>query len=119
MSLLTVILAICRVIAPAIRASNPPAIHTDEMEKFTRGGWARFNAQDNLDALEKDLTPGLVKIADNSIPLVRESCRTSVRDFVKGWLERQGQWRRDGFTSIEVRFADESEPGTSPGVVFP
>ena len=41
---LSVTNAVCIVHAPAIRPSQPPAIHTDRMEKSSDEGWARFNA---------------------------------------------------------------------------
>jgi hypothetical protein len=83
---------ICYVMAPAIRASQPPAIHTD-----------------NLAALERSLTPELEKRAvdPRHLKLVREACRVSVAEFVKHWLLRENHWSEDRFTAIQVVFPDE------------
>lgn len=100
---------ICYVMAPAIRASQPPAIHTDGMEKSTTRGWARFNESDNLAALERSLTPELEKRAvdPRHLKLVREACRVSVAEFVKHWLLRENHWSEDRFRAIIVIFPDE------------
>ena len=50
----------CVVRAPALRATLPPAIRTEGLEKRSENGWARFNAGDNLETLEKNLTAELV-----------------------------------------------------------
>jgi hypothetical protein len=100
---------VCIVLAPTIRPSLPPAIHTDRMETSTAAGWARFNKEQNLAELEKALTPALsARAADpHHRRAVREACRESVRDFVAKWLMREGCWRTDRFTSVVVLFADE------------
>src|SRR5206468_4632198 len=49
----------CIVVAPSIRPSLPPAIHTDRMEKRSDEGWARFNAREQMAGLEKSITPTL------------------------------------------------------------
>jgi hypothetical protein len=36
---------VCVVLAPRVRPSQPPAIHTDLMEKMSENGWARFNKE--------------------------------------------------------------------------
>ena len=104
----------CLVLAPRIRPSLPPAIHTAEMERRAESGWARFDKNDQLDALERSMTPSLEQRAGDTahLQLVREACRQSVAGFVKKWLMREGQWRSDRFTSIVVLFPDEA-PVTS------
>jgi hypothetical protein len=100
---------VCIVRAPAIRPSQPPAIHTDAMEKSTENGWARFNKAGNLETLERSLTPELerraAKLARQS--LVREACRTAVAEFVKTWLLKEDHWRSDRFSAVIVLFPDE------------
>lgn len=100
----------CVVIAPQLRPSLPPAIHTDRMTKRTEAGWLRFNAQQNLDELERSITPQLIARATDSkhLALVREAARQSVAEFVKNWLLREGHWRADRFSSITVLFEDEA-----------
>lgn len=100
---------VCLVLAPPIRPSLPPAIHTDRMVKRTERGWARFNEYESLAALEHSLTPTLnERAADPArLKLIRESCRHSVAAFVRRWLMREDHWRTDRFTAISVVFADE------------
>ena len=101
---------VCLVQAPAIRPSLPPAIHTDGMEKSTRRGWARFNGDESLAALERSITPTLEQraIAPARLALVRENSRRSVAAFVRAWLMQEDYWRTDRFTAIVVMFADEA-----------
>jgi len=101
---------VCLVLAPPIRPTLPPAIHTDEMERRAESGWARFDKNQQLDTLERSMTPTLEQRAGDSahLQLVREACRQSVAGFVRKWLMREGQWRSDRFTSIVVVFPDEA-----------
>jgi hypothetical protein len=104
----------CIVVAPQIRASLPPAIHTESMQKKTSSGWARFDKQDQLDNLERSITPTLASYASNPAHLakVREECRLTVARFVRAWLLKEDQWRTDRFHSVVVLFADETiQPG--------
>jgi hypothetical protein len=108
----------CLVIAPPIRPSLPPAIHTDQMEKRSEAGWARFNAQQQLDNLEKGITPTLTQYARDRrhLALAREQCRQTVAEFVRTWLLKEDQWRTDRFRTIKVVFADEqlADPARQP-----
>jgi hypothetical protein len=101
---------VCFVQAPAIRASQPPAIHTDAMTRRAEGGWARFGKGEQLDELERNLTPNLEQRATNAahIQLVREACRQSVAGFVKNWLMQNRQWGDRKFSAIVVVFPDEA-----------
>ena len=100
---------VCVVLAPAIKPSNPPAVHTDRMEKRTENGWGRSNKDENLAVLEKSLTPELEARAGDRRHLrhVREDCRKSVAEFVRRWLLREDHWRKDRFTAVVVVFTDE------------
>jgi hypothetical protein len=102
----------CLVIAPPIRPSLPPAIHTDQMEKRSEAGWARFNAQQQLENLERGITPTLNQYARDRrhFALVREQCRQTVAEFVRTWLLKEDHWRTDRFHTIKVVFADERLP---------
>lgn len=99
----------CIVVAPVIRASQPPAIHTDRMEKKSDRGWARFNASDQMKDLEQSITPTLRQYAEDPrhVGLVREECRKTTAEFVKNWFLREDHWRKDRFHTIKVIFADE------------
>jgi hypothetical protein len=63
-----------------------------------------------LQQLEQQLTPKLAEHAADPRQLaqVREACRLSVAEFVRLWLEREGQWRGDRLGAVQVRFADET-----------
>lgn len=101
----------CVVIAPPIRPSLPPAIHTDRMEKKSDRGWARLNADQQMTELEQSITPTLQRYAADPrhIRLVREECRKTVAEFVKMWLLKEDHWRTNRFNTIKVIFADEVE----------
>lgn len=94
------------VIAPSLRPSLPPAIHTDEMEKRSEAGWLRFNAQDNLDKLEASLTPTLAatSLSPAKMILAKEAAKASIENFVKKWILPQEQWRNIPIEQIRVSF---------------
>ncbi|MBN2371312.1 MAG: hypothetical protein JXO72_12585 [Vicinamibacteria bacterium] len=102
--------AVCLVRAPRIRATLPPAIHTDRMEKRSERGWLRFNVEEQMAVLERSITPTLVERAADreTLDFVRETCRRRVAEFVRGWLLREDQWSADRFTAVTVVFEDES-----------
>ncbi len=81
------------------------------MERRAESGWARFDKNDQLDELERSMTPSLNQRARDPahLQLVREACRQSVAAFVQKWLMREAQWRSDKFTSIVVLFPDEAK----------
>jgi hypothetical protein len=113
----------CLVHAPRIRPTLPPAIHTERLEKYSDRGWLRFNADEQMDELERGITPMLsARAADPAhMELVRETCRREVAEFVRSWLLLEDHWREDGFRSVTVVFADETPPESSelsPSVVF-
>jgi hypothetical protein len=80
------------------------------MERRAESGWARFDKHEQLDELERSMTPSLEQRARDAahLQLVREASRQSVAAFVRKWLMREGQWRSDRFTSIVVLFPDEA-----------
>jgi len=112
---LTVADGACVVHAPPIRPTLPPAIHTDRMEKRSESGWLRFNEDEEMDTLERSLTPTLADRAKDPdhLELVRERCRRRVGEFVRSWLLLEGQWGAERFTSVVVIFADEEGDGPS------
>lgn len=106
----------CRVRAPRLRPTLPPALHTDRLEKRVQAGWLRFDARAQLEALERSLTPTLSQRASDpaTLRLVREECRRQLAGFVRGWLLREDQWRDDRFTAVSVAFADEPQDAAAP-----
>lgn len=97
--------------APAIHPTLPPAIHTDRMEKLSSADWLRFDAAEQMEELERSLTPMLAARAaePERIDLIREQCRRRVAELVRGWLEAEDHWRPDRFTAVTVVFADEPD----------
>ena len=108
---------VCIVHAPEIRPSQPPAIHTDRMEKSSDEGWARFNAEEQMTQLEKTITPTIRKYASDEqhLDVIRENCRKTVSEFIEDWLLREGQWGEDRLRVVKVYFSGEGMP--TPAVV--
>lgn len=105
---------ICLVHAPVIRATKPPAIHTDGMEKHIEGSWLRFDEEDVMADLEQSLTLRLNARAGSPerLDLVRETCRAKVVDFVSSWLLAEGQWGQGRIIAVQVVFDDEETKKT-------
>ena len=99
---------VCIVQAPQFQASLPPAIDTGRMEKRAASGWASFDKNAVLDALEKDITRHITKRATDPrhLDLVREQCRRSAAEFVRKWLAGKIQWP-NRINAIIVVFPDE------------
>jgi hypothetical protein len=97
--------------APALRPTLPPAVRTEAMEKRSTAGWLRFNASENLAALERGLTPALEARAGDArhLDLVRDKARASVAAFVRRWL-----LQREGGQAIEPRVVFADEPASAP-----
>jgi len=100
----------CRVCAPALEPSLPVAIRTEGMMKESTAGWSRFDSSQQLDALERTITPKLNEYArtPERVALAREQARLTVAKFIRAWLLREDQWRDDKITSVVVVFADEN-----------
>jgi len=114
---------LCRVLAPRLRASLPPAIQTQHMEKKIENGWARFNGSQKMQELEKQLTPTLVQYAEEAslMILVKQQARKSLSRFVHQWLLQQPLGKdlaSVGF--VQIRFAgEEGGWGDVPAYVQP
>jgi hypothetical protein len=108
---LTVSNHVCVVYAPGLRATRPPAIHTDRLEKRADAGWLRFDSVAQLDDLERSITPTLNLYAPDArhIALVKEECRKTLAEFVRAWLLHENQWSDDRFHTIKVIFPDEKD----------
>jgi len=108
---------VCLVRAPRLRPTLPPAVHTHRMEKRGERGWLRFDLEEQMDELERSITPTLIQRASDprTLSLVRETCRQRVAEFVRNWLLQESHWRDDRFTAVSVTFADEpTRPSGSP-----
>lgn len=104
---------LCRVEAPALRPSLPPAIHTDRIERRAEAGWLRFDAAEQLATLERSLTPRLAGLARDPrhLAFAREPARLAVARFVRAWLLGREAWGAGGVRAIAVTFADEGLAG--------
>jgi hypothetical protein len=100
---------VCSVQAPRLRPTLPPALHTERLEKRVQSGWLRFDAREQMEALERSLTPAVSARASDpaTVVLVRERCRRQVAEFVRDWLLREEHWGDGRFTAVSVAFADE------------
>ena len=114
---------VCIVTVPKLEPSLPVAFDSARMEKLAGNGWARFDKQDQLDRLEKDITPTLEGYAkeEKHLDAARQKFRPVVADFVRAWLLKEGQWREDRFTSVIVVFEDEQSqaPAGAPVIATP
>lgn len=107
-------LARCVVYAPKLLPTLPPAVRTEGWERRAVNGWARFNAEENLVALEKSLTAELVLRAPAKSELARDKARAQLAGFVSRWLIGDGLWGgAKGVREIVVVFPGES-PETMP-----
>ena len=97
--------------AGEVKPSLPAAIDTSRMEKYSQNGWARFNRNDNLDALERSISPELRTRAQ--IPAIRQLAmdagRKTVREFVTTWLLKEQGWKQDTDHKVVVLFPGETE----------
>lgn len=112
----------CIVRAPKLQPSLPVAIHTDGLRKKSSEGWARFDAAEQMEELQRSITPKLNSNAATPKHLdnVREEARVTVARFIRAWLVREEQWMEGKLTTVTVVFPDESissRPST-PTVTF-
>ena len=98
--------------APAIKPSLPVAFDTTLMEKYTRAGWARFNKEENLEALQRSMTPTLAARASGDAyrGLAEEAARRTIAEFITIWLLKETEWKRDSAHNVVVLFPDEARP---------
>lgn len=109
----------CVVYAPALRATLPPAIHTDRMEKRSSSGWLRFDADEQMEELERSITPTVSEraVAPETIALIRDEARRNTAEFIRNWLTIEDHWRDDRFRTVTVIFADEEPVEDQPPTV--
>ncbi|MEZ5318376.1 MAG: hypothetical protein R2752_13330 [Vicinamibacterales bacterium] len=97
------------VVAPDLRPSLPVAIDTATLREKTENGWARFDKQEQLDALRRSLSTELETRANDPARMVlaRDTARRTIGEFVDRWLLAQDEWTADVFNTVKVFFADE------------
>ena len=98
--------------APVIKPSLPVAFDTTLMEKYTRAGWARFNKEENLAALERSMTPTLAERAAGEAyrGLAEDAARRTIAEFITIWLLKETDWKRDPLHKVIVLFPGEKPP---------
>jgi hypothetical protein len=101
--------------AAEIKPTLPVAFDTATMEKQTRSGWARFDKHDNLEELERRMSPKLEERAYGYKGLALESARKSVGDFVRTWLIKEGHSQQGVPYQVQVVFPGEPVPAATSG----
>jgi hypothetical protein len=96
--------------AGEIKPQLPVAIDTTTMALFTSNGWARFNKYDNLERLERSLSPTLAARAQGYKAIAIEASRKSVSDFVRTWLVKNRP-NEGTVPDIRVYFPGEASSG--------
>lgn len=104
--------------APRVEPSLPVAFDTAGMRKMTSAGWARWDLQADLNALEKEISARLAERASapESIEKIEDEARLAVARFVRTWLLSGNAWGGQAFTEIVVFFEGEEE---TPDVLPP
>ena len=100
----------CVVRAGVVQPTLPPAIYSDEMRKRTQSGWARFNKNENLAALEKSMTSELEKRAmtERNMRAATEAGRRTVAEFVKTWMLKSALKPGEPVPKVVVLFPGET-----------
>jgi hypothetical protein len=104
------------VVAPVLRASVPVAIDTSTWRERTANGWARFDKDEQLEALRKGVSGDLEQRANDErrIALAREASRRTIGEFVEKWLLlKDPLWKPGPFSVVKVVFQDEMDEGLS------
>ena len=101
--------------AAEMKPTLPVAFDTATMEKQTRSGWARFDKHENMEELERRLSPKLEERAYGYKGLALESARKSVGDFVRTWLMKEGHSQQGAAYQVQVVFPGEPVPSATTG----
>jgi hypothetical protein len=98
------------VVAPTFRPQFPVAVDSRSIYEWTESGWGRFDKWDQLEALRREVSPWLEKLATSPgyREVARGQARTTVEEFVADWLLKSRGWPRDSERFVKVYFADES-----------
>lgn len=96
--------------AGTVKPTLPVAFDSAKMEKYSQNGWARFNKDENLAALERSITTELqMRSQDPAIrQLAIDAGRQTVREFVTTWLLKEQGWKRDPQYRVVVQFPGET-----------
>jgi hypothetical protein len=95
------------VTAPVIHPTLPVAFDTTKLEKKSDGTWLRFDAPQQLDELEKSVTPALAARAQGHVTTVRENARRDIAEFVQKWIVETHPEYREQIKAVKVIFPGE------------
>lgn len=104
------------VVAPNLQPSLPVAIDTGTWRERTENGWARFDKQEQLEALRQGVSGDLEQRArdERRVALAREASRRTIGEFVEKWLlAKDPAWKAGAFSVVKVVFEDEMDEGLS------
>jgi hypothetical protein len=109
----------CIVHAGKVEPSLPVAIDTTTIQKYSASGWARFNKGENLEMLERSLTPQLEQRAPRYLQLAADTGRQTIAEFVTQWLLREQKWARNPEYRVVVLYPGETHSANQakPGVL--
>lgn len=99
--------------AAEMKPTLPVAFDTATMEKQTKSGWGRFDKHENLEELERRLSPKLEERAYGYKGLALESARKSIGDFVRTWLLKEGHSQKGVAYQVHVVFPGEPVPSAT------
>jgi hypothetical protein len=98
------------VVTPPVKPSLPVAVDLARMEKDVGGTWVLipFNEDEDLNALEREITARLAEKAGSPVYLQmqRQAARRTVAEFVRKWLVTQEPWKAARQPRIEVVFGE-------------
>jgi hypothetical protein len=94
---------------PAIYPSLPVAFDTAGVEKRSEDGWFRFDGEQLLAELEKNITPELERRAQQHLPVIKETARKDIELFVQKWIVESHPEHRENITGVRVVFEGENE----------
>ncbi|MGE3277031.1 MAG: hypothetical protein AB7O67_18110 [Vicinamibacterales bacterium] len=99
------------VLAPVPAPSLPVAIDTATLRERTENGWARFDADQQLEELRRGMSSELADRAQDTrrLALARDASRRTIAEFVERWLADRTDDTPDVFRSVEVYFTDEAD----------
>ena len=102
--------------APEIAPTLPVAFDSSTLVKRTKGGWARFDKHEQLDALERSITSELGVRAESPAyrEWAREAARRTAVEFVSVWLLKMQLAQSDSERRVVVLFPGETWPSRTP-----
>jgi hypothetical protein len=92
------------------------AVDTATWREKTENGWARFDKDEQLDALRRGVSADLEQRAADParVALAREASRRTIAEFVEKWLlTKDPSWTPGAFTAVKVYYPDELDEDLS------